>query len=164
MKCSLQMFPLPEPERSRDREQGNIEGKSEKWGALHFLPSFLYQKSVSVFSFFCHLSYFRVSCSSAFTSFASGRMKRIFTLIELLIVIAIIAILAAMLLPALNSAKNKARTIQCVSNQKGILTNTFMYIQDFSFIPTDKKPSESEKPDFCGSRYLVPVLPSGILQ
>ena len=85
MKCSLQMFPLPEPERSRDREQGNIEGKSEKWGALHFLPSFLYQKSVSVFSFFCHLSYFRVSCSSAFTSFASGRMKRIFTLIELLI-------------------------------------------------------------------------------
>ena len=72
MKCSLQMFPLPEPERSRDREQGNIEGKSEKWGALHFLPSFLYQKSVSVFSFFCHLSYFRVSCSSAFTSFASA--------------------------------------------------------------------------------------------
>ena len=151
MKCSLQMFPLPEPERSRDREQGNIEGKSEKWGALHFLPSFLYQKSVSVFSFFCHPSYFSVSCSSAFTSFASGRMKRIFTLIELLIVIAIIAILAAMLLPALNSAKNKARTIQCVSNQKGILTNTFMYIQDFSFIPTDKKHPNPKNQTFVGA-------------
>lgn len=54
-------------------------------------------------------------------------MGRFFTLIELLVVIAIIAILAAMLLPALNSAREAARTSNCRSNLKQMSLIWFNY-------------------------------------
>lgn len=57
--------------------------------------------------------------------------KKAFTLIEILVVIGIIALLAAILFPVLSSARERARSTNCMSNQKQIALALIQYTQDY---------------------------------
>ena len=64
----------------------------------------------------------------------TNQKSSIFTLIELLIVFAIIAILAALLLPALNTARETAKMSSCSSNLKQVMLAALQYSDDFKGI------------------------------
>src|SRR5581483_5551891 len=68
--------------------------------------------------------------------------ERAFTLIELLVVIAIIGLLAALLLPALNRAKEHSKAAACLSNlrQWGLATQMFA-VENNDFLPKDGSPN-----------------------
>jgi len=79
-----------------------------------------------------------------------------FTLIELLVVIAIVAILAAILFPVFARAREKARSIACLSNLKQLGTAAVMYAQDYD----EMYVAHCHRPDLSGpvAAYWFEVL------
>lgn len=82
------------------------------------------------------------------------RERGAFTLIELLVVIAIIAILAALMAPALKSARESMKSVQCLNNLKQIQTGVMMYADDNDGCP----PSWAWAAGFSWHDAIAPYL------
>jgi prepilin-type N-terminal cleavage/methylation domain-containing protein len=95
---------------------------------------------------------------------SSSHVRRAFTLVELLVVIAIIGVLVALLLPAVQAAREAARRSQCSNNQKqlGIALHNYHDIyQKFPYLRGGRNSGANRCGDYHGILALLPYFEQG---